>query len=83
MPAKPKISPTKYVAPPSKKKTEDRVDTMNLFEVMDEVLKCKDDLISIRKDLLTLIESLDGKNVQIADLKHRMNRLETRVGIPR
>ena len=53
---------------PSKK-----TNSMSLFEVMDEILKIKDQIISVKEDIINISDSI----------RHRLEKLETRIGIPR
>ena len=43
------------------------------FEVMDEILKIKDQIITVKEDMINISNSVSN----------RLEKLETRVGIPR
>ena len=47
--------------------------TMNLFEIMDEIVKLKDDLISIRKDMLKMIDAIEKNDMHIKQLNWKLN----------
>ena len=50
--------------------------TMNLFEVMDEVIKCKDDMISIRKDMIKMADVIGKLESAVRILANRLNRVD-------
>ena len=43
------------------------------FEVMDEILKIKDQIITVKEDMIQISDSI----------RNRLEKLETRIGIPR
>ena len=47
--------------------------SMDLFEVMDEILKIKDQIITVKEDIINISDSI----------RNRLEKLETRIGIPR
>ena len=51
-------------------------DTMNLFEIMDEIVKLKDDLISIRKDILKMIDNIEENQLHIKQLNWKLKNKE-------
>ena len=51
-------------------------DTMNLFEIMDEIVKLKDDLISIRKDMLKMIDNIEENQLHIKQLNWKVKNKE-------
>ena len=51
-------------------------DTMNLFEIMDEIVKLKDDLISIRKDMLKMIDNIEENQLHIKQLNWKLKNKE-------
>jgi len=60
----------------SKPKKTEESNTMNLFEVMDEVIKCKDDMISIRKDMIKMADVIGKLESAVRILANRLNRVD-------
>ena len=54
----------------------EKTNTMNLFEVMDEVIKCKDDMISIRKDMIKMADVIGKLESAVRILANRLNRVD-------
>jgi len=53
--------------------TIEETNSMDLFQLMDEILKIKDQIISVKEDMINISNSTSS----------RLEKLETRVGIPR
>ena len=47
--------------------------SMDLFEIMEEILKFKDELISIKEDMLKMIEAIERNEMHIKQLNWKMN----------
>ena len=48
----------------------------NSINALDEVLKCKDDMIAIRTDMLKMMEEIDKMTMSIRVLATRLNRVD-------
>ena len=52
--------------------------SMNLFEVMEENLKIKDELISIKEDMLKMIDTIEKNQMHIEQLNWKIINKEKR-----
>ena len=47
--------------------------SMDLFEIMEEILKFKDELISIKEDMLKMIDAIEKNDMHIKQLNWKLN----------
>ena len=47
--------------------------SMDLFEIMEEILKLKDELISVKEDMLKMIDAIEKNDMHIKQLNWKLN----------